>query len=247
MVNVKEDLTGRQFGRLTVIKQVDDYIDSRGKHYARWLCECSCKDKTRLIVMGNSLKTGHTKSCGCLHSEGVAKRNKLCKQYNDYDLSNEYGIGYTKKGEAFYFDLEDYEKIKNNCWRINKQGYVETSIKGNVISMHRLVMNFPDKHYDIDHKHGNKSRNDNRKSNLRLATRSQNVANVGLKSNNTSGCTGVRWYKKINKWGANITVDGNRIHLGTFQNFEDAVAERKRAEEEYFGEFSYDNSMSLNK
>lgn len=35
MVNVKDDLTGRQFGRLTVLSQAEDYIDSKGKHYAR--------------------------------------------------------------------------------------------------------------------------------------------------------------------------------------------------------------------
>lgn len=39
MVKVKEDLTGRVFGRLTVIKQVDDYIEPKsGKHRSQWLC-----------------------------------------------------------------------------------------------------------------------------------------------------------------------------------------------------------------
>lgn len=68
MVYVKEDLTGKNFGRLTVLNQVEDYIDKKGKHYASWLCECSCENKTRLIVTGNSLKKGNTTSCGCVHS-----------------------------------------------------------------------------------------------------------------------------------------------------------------------------------
>ena len=37
------------------------------------------------------------------------------KKYNTYDLSGEYGIGYTSKGEEFYFDLDDYDKIKDYC------------------------------------------------------------------------------------------------------------------------------------
>ena len=41
MVKTKEDLVGRKVGRLTVIKQVDDYIGSNGKHYDQWMCECS--------------------------------------------------------------------------------------------------------------------------------------------------------------------------------------------------------------
>ena len=76
MVNVKDDLTGRQFGRLTVLSQAEDYIDSKGKHYARWLCECSCENKTKLIVMGNQLKRKRTKSCGCIQKEQLIKRNK---------------------------------------------------------------------------------------------------------------------------------------------------------------------------
>lgn len=42
MVKVKKDLTGQKFGRLTVIEQAEDYIDSKGKHYAKWLCKCEC-------------------------------------------------------------------------------------------------------------------------------------------------------------------------------------------------------------
>ena len=44
MVKTKEDLVGRKVGRLIVIKQVDDYIGSNGKHYDQWMCECSCKE-----------------------------------------------------------------------------------------------------------------------------------------------------------------------------------------------------------
>ena len=101
-----------------------------------------------------------------------------------------------------------------------------------------------DKGIEIDHIHGNTSRNDNRKSNLRVCTHSENMMNVGLRSDNTSGVTGVTWHKGEKRWVARITVDGARRLLGRYKKFEDAVKARKEAEDEYYGEFSYDNSQS---
>ena len=54
MMTLKEDLTGRTFGRLTVLSYVDK---------GRWLCQCECG--TKKIVSGHNLKIGATKSCGC--------------------------------------------------------------------------------------------------------------------------------------------------------------------------------------
>ena len=81
MVKVRENLTGKKFGRLTVIEQTDDYITPRGKHSARWLCECNCEEHNRIKVSTFSLKSKHTQSCGCLSKEKIIERNKNnCKQ-----------------------------------------------------------------------------------------------------------------------------------------------------------------------
>lgn len=61
------DLTGRRFGRLVVIKRVDN--DKCNK--VRWLCQCDCEKE--IIVIGGHLKSGNTKSCGCLQKEKVTK------------------------------------------------------------------------------------------------------------------------------------------------------------------------------
>lgn len=58
------DLTGQKFGRLIVVKRMDN--DKWGKIY--WLCECHCRSKK--VIRGNHLRSGKTKSCGCLLKEG---------------------------------------------------------------------------------------------------------------------------------------------------------------------------------
>lgn len=242
MVNVRENLIGQRFNRLVVVEQANDYISPKGTHYARWLCECNCKDKTQVIVLGAQLKNKKTQSCGCLQKEVTSLKSK---KYNTYDLTKGYGVGYTLNNEEFYFDLEDYDKIKDYCWHKDAQGYIVTNDykNKNRIFLHRLIMGFP-KDLLIDHKYGEESRHDNRKLNLRVATRLENNRNHKICSTNTSGVTGVCWDKSRNKWFAQITVNNKNIHLGRFDNFEDAVKARKEAEEKYFGEWSYDNSQS---
>lgn len=241
MVKVKEDLTGKKFGRLTVIKQTEDYISPKGKREARWLCECECGNKNKIVARTSDLKSKNTKSCGCLHKEFMNNNNPAIRLYNTYDLSGEYGIGYTTNGEEFYFDLEDYDKIKDYTWYIDNDGYVkacELKQHKNVL-LHRLILSYPNCLIDhISHK-----KFDNRKTNLRKTTNSQNSMNHIINSNNTSGVAGVNWDKYLKKWRARIAVDYKRIDLGVYINFEDAVKARKEAEEKYFGEYSYDNSI----
>ena len=62
-----KDLTGKQFGRLTVIKQADDRISPSNKRIIRWLCQCECGNFK--IIDGANLSRGSTQSCGCLHRE----------------------------------------------------------------------------------------------------------------------------------------------------------------------------------
>lgn len=59
---IVEDLTGQKFNKLTVISRAEN----RGKTIM-WNCKCDCIEGNETIVQGNSLKSGHTKSCGCLH------------------------------------------------------------------------------------------------------------------------------------------------------------------------------------
>lgn len=241
MVKVREDLTGRVFGRLTVLQQVEDHIYPNGKRRAQWLCQCSCNIDSKCVVMGNSLLTNRTKSCGCLNKEKIIEYNKKTKKkYNDYEIQEDYVIMYTSKGEPFYVDLEDFWMVKDIYWYKDDKGYIKSSN----ISLHRLIMGNPDG-FEVDHIHGHLTRNDNRKENLRLATPSQNTINSRLRSDNASRVTGVYWYPKYNKWVASISINKKQIGLGYFKKFEDAVEARRNAESQYYGEWSYFNSQNL--
>ena len=57
-----KDMIGQKFNHLTVLERAEN--DKNGN--ARWLCECDCKDHTQRIVLGTSLRSGNTKSCGCI-------------------------------------------------------------------------------------------------------------------------------------------------------------------------------------
>lgn len=101
MVKTKEDLTGRRFGRLVVLEQAEDHVQENGKHIARWWCQCDCGSEPMAIIGNNLTKTNGTKSCGCIMRENAATRcrdNPPSKKYNTYDLTGEYGIGWTIKG-----------------------------------------------------------------------------------------------------------------------------------------------------
>lgn len=237
----KIDHSGETYGRLTLIKKGEPYvIPSTGYKSDRYYCSCSCGKYTKhnpKLIMFSHIKNGTIKSCGCLKKELTRLRSK---KYNTYDLSGEYGIGYTLKKEKFYFDLEDYDKIKDYCWYIRKDGYIATMNQSTSLLFHRVILSDS---IQVDHINHNKF--DNRKNNLRKCNNSKNQMNKGISKNNTSGVTGVCWNKQKNKWRARINVNKKDINLGFFDNFDDAVAARKQAEINYFGEYSYDNSVKV--
>lgn len=215
-----ENLIGEKFGRLTVIEEADSNI----KYRRAWRCKCECGNTKYVIVSTGELKSGHTQSCGCLQKERASKSNK---RYNRYEFKDDYVIGYTNKDEQFIFDKDDYDKIKNYCWHISENGYVMSHDKGKNIRFHVFIMGKKDG-FVIDHINQNK--NDNRKSNLRYATKSQNGINTKKKMKGV--------YKGKKQWYARITVNKEVIELGYYKTKEEAILARQQAEIKYFGEFS---------
>jgi hypothetical protein len=115
-----------------------------------------------------------------------------------------------------------------------KKGYRKISVDGIDYTEHRLAWkifyNF-DPTDQIDHI--DRNRQNNKISNLRLATNQQNCMNTGIKKNNTSGVTGVYFYKKQQKWVARIGFNYKKINLGSFDTIEEATLAYKNAKEKY--------------
>ena len=81
-----------------------------------------------------------------------------------------------------------------------------------------------------------------RKKELRICNQSQNNSNRKKKKNKIA--TGIR-QTKYNTWRVSLVKNKKTVLNKSFKTFEEAIAARKEAEDKYFGEFSYDNSMKL--
>ena len=211
---------GRTIGRLTVVAINEDT--------KRCICNCSCGTKD-FEVKYSDISREYIKSCGC-----IAKELK-----NKNEFIDDYVIGKTNKGDIFYFDKEDFDKISKYTWRLSHNGYMQTTITKRpmkkIIEMHSYIMNNDYKSgFVVDHINRNKC--DNRKTNLRIVNRNMNGFNISKQINNTSGKTGVSFNKKNNNYMAYICCKNKRIYLGSFYNYDDAVKARAAAELKYFGE-----------
>jgi len=130
-------------------------------------------------------------------------------------------------------DAEDYNKVKDFKWTNHSSGYVFRREGKTSIMLHHAIL---PGHKELDHKNGNGK--DNRKTNLRPCTRSQNLQNTKIFKTNKSGIKGVSWDSIRKKWTARITINKQFKHLGRFDVKKDAVKARIEAEDRYFGEFS---------
>ncbi len=109
-------------------------------------------------------------------------------------------------------------------------GYLHGRIFGVAYRAHRVVWalhhgEWP--HDMIDHINGIKT--DNRIENLRVVSIFENQQNVSRRKTNKSGVTGVCWDSANGKWRAQLSVNKQRVNLGRFADFEEAVAVRKAA------------------
>ena len=113
-------------------------------------------------------------------------------------------------------------------------GYRVIRINRNLYRAHRLAFLYMTGKFPTDDTdHINHDRSDNRFVNLRKVTRSENLRNSSLSSNNTSGFTGVYWEKARNKWKVCIKINGKGKHLGYFTDIDDAIACRKKVNIEH--------------
>jgi hypothetical protein len=138
-------------------------------------------------------------------------------------------------------------RVGDRCGRVSRLGYREIGVEYGLRRANRLAWLYMTGEWpsgDVDHI--NRDKLDDRWCNLRLATRSQNSANVALRPNSTSGFIGVTFDKARDKWRAQIRIAGRKVNLGRFASAEEAARAYDAAALKEFGEFAELNFGSDN-
>ena len=150
------------------------------------------------------------------------------------------------------YEVSNYGQVKNRKTgrilkpRLNNKGYELVALcdginKPKSQQVHRLVIEaFEGISKNENQKNVDHIDNDplnNCLFNLRWVTHQQNTFNKSMQKNNTSTVKGVYFYKKLNKWRAQIKSKGKNIHLGYFNNIEDAKLARQNKARELFGDY----------
>ena len=204
----KIGLLGKEYGKLTV---TDESPRNTGTGKRTVVCKCSCGTEN-LEVRLNNLTSGNTTSCGCqqgTHGLSDTRTYQIwegMKRRCRPDLAETYPY-HAGKGITF---CEEWDKFENF--------FADMGLAPDDMSLDRIDVN-----------------GDYCKDNCRWATNSVQGYNKGLDPNNTSGKSGVSFYKQQGKWSAEIHVNNEHIRLGMFVNFEDAVKAREAAELKYYG------------
>ena len=147
------------------------------------------------------------------------------------------------QGKVALVDDEDFEELSQSKWYAHKNRNIYYAVrtypsidgKQHTIHMHRVILKTP---AGLQTDHSNGDGLDNRKENLRVATRSENQWNTQKRINNTSGCKGVTWNKKNQRWIAKIMKENKSYYLGSFKKKEDAALAYNLKATELFKEFA---------
>lgn len=149
-----------------------------------------------------------------------------------------------RKGDRGFaiVDADRFAELQNYAWSLKHNGYVfrtfGTCRNGktlHTVYMHHAIMGGRVDGLDVDHRNGVK--HDNRKSNLRHATRSQNLHNMRKRSG-TSRYIGVRWRKDCKRWSAQLWCNSKPVFMKCFASELEAAIARDEAAKLYHGEFA---------
>ena len=115
----------------------------------------------------------------------------------------------------------------------SSDGYKQGHCLGKLVKAHRVAFAMAHGFWPFEVDHLNGDRHDNRAVNLRECNSTINGQNMGLSPRNSSGTTGVSFFKRDRRWMAYIRANGKRVHLGSFATKDEAVIAREEANKIY--------------
>lgn len=215
----KIDITGKQFGSLYVLKEVEE----RRNNKVMWTCICECGKVKDYI--GDNLRSGSSTNCGCIRTKIAAQGASKKLKTHGMSKSRLYNIWRSMKKRCYLETCKDYERYGAlgvticNEWLSGFEKFKDWALDNGYeddLSIDRIDA------------YGNYEPN-----NCRWANNNVQARNIRLKKTNTSGHHGVTMVG--NKWVSNIKVDGKSIVLGRYDVLEEAINARKEAELKYWG------------
>lgn len=149
------------------------------------------------------------------------------------------------KGKVTVVDDADYEHLSRFKWSAvfsGKHWYAhrQVVVDGRVIDikMHRFLLNPP---ADMVVDHIDRDGLNNQRSNLRMCTQANNLANSKHHRDGSSKFKGVTWDRHRSKWSADIMVEGKRFRLGRFKTEEQAAIAYDTAARKLQGKYARPN------
>lgn len=158
-----------------------------------------------------------------------------------YEVVDDYATIRIRKGKEFVYakiDIEDMERCKKvGVWSLINNGYVVNKNTG--LCLHRFIMNCP-KGYEVDHIFHDPL--DNRKSQLRITTSSQQKMNTKIRCDNSSGHRGVYYDKDRSTWNVDVRTQDRRL-CKRLKTYEEACKLADEFYDTYFGEYKYPREL----
>ena len=225
------EMTGRKFGHLTVIRfhQIRSKRESaRNRRSFLWWCRCDCGNE--LAVLGDSLRSGNTVSCRCLH--GIRIDNPVTwdqlRQLLRYDKAT---------GDWWWKVPTRKNKVGDRAGVDNSHGYLVVTLGGRTYGLHVLAWFYVKKVWpkeEVDHRDRDPS--NNRWRNLREATHQQNLVNTNIKRGNATGYRGVQKTKS-----GRFRAYFQNKYIGVYDTPVEAAKARDLVATRQFGAYAYTN------
>lgn len=209
------NLVNQKFGRLKVMSK-----SGKNKHgKTLWLCHCECGNTTN--VSTSDLRNSHTKSCGCLNAVRI-------KSGNNY-----------RHGKINSPEYGPWTAMRARCHNPNSKAYLNYGGRGiEVCNRWDTFSNFledmgprPTMKHTIERRDVN---GNYEPSNCYWLEKIKQARNTRVTNSRDCGVT----LDQYDKWRVRITVDKKRIHVGKFEDKEEAIKARREAEIKYWGKSS---------
>lgn len=175
--------------------------------------------------------------CGKVKRANECKKSAFNRRSWDFEQHEEYKLIPVSRGEYTKVSNEDFERVKGINWSLSSIRYVKNTRHG---LLSRFILK-PTSNIEVDHINGDTL--DNRRENLRFASRAQNVYNTKAQYNSSSLHKGVSYSKIRKKWVAQITLNGNHYFLGRYNTELEASKAYNEKAKELHGEFAKLNKL----